>query len=473
MTSESAPQETRPSLRETFSNWRYWIFFFLTSLAYNVFFLRTFSHWWFEDDAYLFGFVRTIRNPAAFFSRETIKSLGAGGALTPFQAVSEWFDSHIAYRSLAFAHFHNTVSGAVTLMLLFHVLRRFGVSIRAAIVVCLLWLCLPATIVVTEFLSARHYLEGFAVSLLAVAFAQNVRQGAWRENARTIALLCLSVACAMLFKELYAITVPLFCAIYLFESKRNRAALASLILIPLYFVYRYWVFGPTVASGSPWLRPAEYLIYLSRLPYTLAGNFGGYALVLLALALLIFFARQQKTPGRFLIYAALVFGSDLAVIYPVAFPVSLQWQEHGTWCRALFLLGSGLLIAGGIACFHAPLPRRARIFTALLAFAVLISGAVLTRAEWQRLMLQSKREGTFYVTHPDRLFYSEVPAAFFLDGVRFLYDVPVRHHIFASERQRPPADILSRYQTIWRVVDGKYVEDPQLFSELRANTAHP
>jgi len=473
MTSESALQETRPSLRETLTNWRYWIFFFLTSVVYNVFFLRTFSHWWFEDDAYLFGFVRTIRNPAAFFTRETIKSLGAGGALTPFQAISEWIDSQIAYRSLALAHFHNTISVAVALILLFHVLRRFGVSIRAAIAVCLLWLCLPATIVVTDFLSARHYLEGFAVSLLAVAFAQNIGQGTWRENARTIAWLCLTVGSAMLFKELYAITVPLFCAIYLVESKRYRAALALLILIPLYFVYRYYVFGPTVASGSPWLRPSEYLIYLSRLPYMLAGNFGGYALVVVAITLLILFARQQERPGRFLIYAALVLGSDLAVIYPVAFPVSLQWHEHGTWCRALFLLGSGLVIIGGIACFHAPLPQRARIFATLLTFAVLIPGAVVTRIEWQRLLLQSKREGRFYLAHPDRLFYSEVPAAFFLDGVRFLYDIPVRHHIFAVERQQPPAEILNRYQTIWRVVDGKYVEDPKLFAELRSNAAAP
>src|ERR1043165_2310372 len=115
MTSE----ETRPSLWKTCSNWRYWTFFFLTSVLYNVLFLRTFSHWWFEDDCYLFGFVRTIRNPLAFFHRETIKSLGAGGALTPFQAISEWIDSSIAYRSLAFAHFHNTVSVAITLLLLF------------------------------------------------------------------------------------------------------------------------------------------------------------------------------------------------------------------------------------------------------------------------------------------------------------------------------------------------------------------
>src|SRR5205085_3293895 len=165
----------------------------------------------------------------------------------------------------------------------------------------------------------------------------------------------------MLFKELYAITVPLFCAIYLFESKRYRAAVASLILIPLYFVYRYYVFGRTVDGGSPLLRPAEYLIYLGRLPYALAGNFGGYALVVVAIVLLIVFAREQARPGRFLIYAALVLGSDMVVIYPVAFPVSLQWHEHGTWCRSLFLFGIGLLITGGIAFLRAPLPLRACI----------------------------------------------------------------------------------------------------------------
>lgn len=473
MNSDHGPQPARPLLRETFSSARCWIFFSLTSLIYNVLFLRTFSHWWFEDDACLFGVVRTVQNPVLFFvSRQTIKSLCAGGALTPFQAVSEWIDSHIAFRSLAFAHFHNTVSVAIALLLLFHVLRRFGLSARATIVVGLLWLLLPSTIVVTDFLSARHYLEGFAVSLLAVALAQNIAQEVWRENAGRIALFCLTLACAMLFKELYAITVPLFCAIYLFESRRRRAAFGALLLIPLFLAYRYWVFGGTLDAGSPHLGPREYLTYLSRLPYAILGNAAGYPLVLLFVVLLVGFARQQKRPGRFLAYAFLIIASNLAVIYPVAFPVSLVWLEHGTWNRALFLLGSGLLIAGGIACFHSRL-RYARAFVPLLTFSVLFCGAIVTRTEWQRMMLQAKREGTFYVAHPDRLFYSEVPMAAFLDDVRRLYDIPVRHHIFAAQRQRPPADILNRHQTIWRVVNGKYVEDPQLFSELRANAARP
>ena len=471
MTSDLAPHP-RPLLSATFSNLRYWIFFFLTSVAYNVFFLRTFSHWWFEDDPYLFGFVKTVRNPAAFFHRDTIKALGAGGALTPFQAISEWIDSSIAYRSLFFAHLHNTISVTVTLLLLFHVLRRFAVSSRTAIVLCLLWLCLPATIVVTEFLSARHYLEGLAVTLLAVAIAQNIGQSVWPEKAKTIAPLCLAVSCAMLFKELYAITVPLFCAIYLFETKRYRAAASALLPIPLYFAYRQWVFGSHVDGGSAFLGPTQYLTYLSRLPHMMAGNFGGYALLILFVVLLFILARQQKSPARFLVYAALLIGSQLAVLYPVAFPILLQWAEHGTWCRVMFLLGTGLLMAGGVACSHARL-RYVRPLAAFATFAVLIFGAVATRAEWQRLMLQSKREGKFYVANPDRLLYSEVPGAFFLDGVRLLYGIPVRHHILSIERPRPPAKVLERHQTIWRMVNGRFEPDPQLFAELRAKAAQP
>jgi|GEM_PF-1330263 len=472
MSPDPAIPQSPPRLRETFTNLRYWIFFLLTSALYNVFFLRTFSHWWFEDDPYLFGFVKSVRNPLAFFGRQTIKSLGAGGALTPFQAVSEWIDSSIAYRSLFVAHLHNTLSVAVTLMLLFHVLRRFALSTRAAILLCLLWLSLPATIVVSEFLAARHYLEGLTATLLAVAFAQNLGQKVWRENVRTIALLCLTLACAMLCKELYVITAPLFCAIYLFETKRYRAVVSVLALIPVYFAYRYWVFGGHVDGGSAFLGLRDYLTYLWRLPYLIAGNFGGYALATLFVILLILYAWQQGKPGRFLVYAMLILGSQLAVLYPVAFPITIAWAQHGTWCRVMFLLGTMLLLAGGIACYHSRL-RYARPAAALVTLGVLAFGAVVTRAEWERLMLQSKREGKFYVANPDRLLYSEVPGAFFLDGVRLLYDIPVRHHILALERERPPADVLNPHQTIWRLIDRKFEPDPQLFAELKAKASSP
>ena len=471
MTTERTPsrQERLPGSGLSSAGWL--AAFFAIALIYHTFFLRTFSHWWFEDDPTLFAFVKTIRNPAAFFiSPATLRGYGAGGSLVPFQAVSEWIDSSIAYRSITFAHFHNVVSLAVTLFLLFHVLRRFALSNRMAMALSLLWLCLPATIVVNEFLSARHYLEGFAASLLAVAVAQKIAQGVVRENARMIALLCVTLACAMLFKELYAITIPLFIAIYLHESGRNRAAIFALFLIIPYIAYRYWVFGGGVRWGAPFLGPGEYLQYLSRLPSALAGNFGGYALVALFAGMLIAFGRSQKNLGRALTYTSLLLASSLVVIYPVAYPVYHFGHEHGTWLRVLHLLGSGLLLAGGIFFCH--LQRRyVRVSITLLTVAVLVCGAIVTRNQWERLMLQAKREGKFYLAHPDWLIYSEVTAGFYLDGLRLLYDVPVRHHILASERTKPPKSEIERHQTIWRVVNGKFEPDPQLFAELQANAS--
>ena len=447
--------------------------FFAISVSYHAFFLRTFSHWWFEDDPTLFAFVKTIGNPATFFiSPEALRGYGAGGSLVPFQAVSQWIDSTIAYRSVAFAHWHNVVSLAVTLFLLFHVLRRFALSNRTALVLSLLWLCLPATIAVNEFLSTRHYLEGTAASLLAVAVAQNIAQGVVRENARMIALLCVTLACAMLFKEVFAITVPLFIAIYLHESGRNRAAIFSLLLIAPYIAYRYWVFGSGVRWGAPFLGPGEYLHYLVRLPSVLAGNFGGHALVVFFAGMLIAFGRRQKKLGRILAYAFLLLASSLVVIYPVAYPVYHFGHEHGTWLRALHLLGSGLFLAGGIFFCH--LQRRyVRISIALVTAAVLVCGAVVTRNAWERLMLQAEREGKFYLAHPDRLIYSEVPAGFYLGGLQLLYDVPVRHYILSSERTQPPKSELERHQTIWRAVNGKFEQDPELFAELQRNASKP
>jgi hypothetical protein len=355
---------------------------------------------------------------------------------------------------------------------LFHVLRRFALSNRTAIALSLLWLCLPATIVVNEFLSTRHYLEGTAASLLAVAVAQNIAQGVARENARMIALLCVTLGCAMLFKEVFAITVPLFIAIYLHESGRNRAAISALLLIIPYIAYRYWVFGSGVRWGAPFLGPGEYLHYLSRLPSVLAGNYGGHALVALFAGMLIVFGRSQKKLGRILAYAFLLLASALVVIYPVAYPVYHFGHEHGTWLRALHLLSSGLLLAGGVFFCHLQ-HRYVRVSIALLTAAVLVCGAVATRNEWERLMLHAEREGKFYLAHPDRLIYSEVPAGFYLGGLELLYDVPVRHYILSSERNHPPRNELERHQTIWRMVNGKFQPDPQLFAELQTNTSPP
>ncbi|MEP6956532.1 MAG: hypothetical protein ABI883_06880, partial [Chthoniobacterales bacterium] len=453
--------------------WGWYLILAIVAILYHVVFLQINAQWWFEDDPTLFAFVKKVANPMAFFlSPETLKSYGAGGSLTPFQALSEWIDSTVAYRSLTFVHLHNTLSLTITLLILFHVLRRFRLSIGAAISLCLLWLCLPGTIVVSQFLAARHYLEGFAVALLAVAFAQRVAQGDWAENWRSVSLLCVTLACAMLCKEIYAITLPLFVAIYLFEVGRRGAALAALLLVPPYLAYRYWIFGGGVTWGSPFLGPVEYVTYLWRLPFALTGSYGGYLLAGVGLIVVWWFVVRGSVPLRMWAYGLLLLGSILAVMYPVAYPTLSAWESPKTWHRVLFLLGTALLLGAGFAYRKLPQGFSRRVGLAL-TIVVLGWGAVVTQQEWRELMAGYRREGRFYLAHPDRLLYSEVPASFFLGGVDQLYEVPERHYVLAAERVHPPRDVLQRHGTIWRVVEGKFKRDPALFAELQGKAELP
>jgi hypothetical protein len=191
------------------------------------------------------------------------------------QMISIWIDSVVAYRSIGFAHLHHVVSLDGTLILLFAVLRGFGLKSLQACALAILWLFLPATVVVNEYLSARHYLEGFAWSLAAILVAQKISQGRWRANAGTMAVLLLLLGAAALSKEIFAFTVPIFVFFYLSHGGRRMAASIVLLVPALYLPYRIWAFGTGIYYQAPFVGGAEYLQFLSRFPYIFAGNIGG------------------------------------------------------------------------------------------------------------------------------------------------------------------------------------------------------
>jgi hypothetical protein len=436
------------------------------ALIYYALFLQSFSHWWFEDDPGQFAFVRHISNPLSFFTDiHVIKGFGAGGAIAPFQAVSEWIDSHIAYRSVRLATWHNVVSLAVTLFLFFHVLRRFAFTTGASVVLVGLWLCLPATIAVNEFLATRHYLEGFAASLLAIIVAQSLATGSWRENWKSIAVLSIAVAHAALYKEVFAVATPVFLAIYLSVCGRKRAAAATLVLLGLFFAYRYWVFGANVSWGTQFLGPIEYLQLLSRMPYSMAGNFGGYLLIAVICIAFVASYRHRAIPLFTIAGGLFLLAAELAVIYPISFPINQDWLQRGTWDRGLFVLTTTLLIMGGYLIARMQFNKR-NVFIAGLAFLVLVPGAVRAKQSWHQAMLRYKQEGKFYLEHPDRLLYSELPAGWFFHGLVALYDIPNRHDIPVAKRNQISRKELEPYPTIWRFTDGKFVPDPALYAEL-------
>lgn len=442
----------------------WWALLLTAGLVYHVVLLRTYSHWWFEDDPAVLAAVKTVANPLRFFfDRGLIQGFSA--ALVPMLPISMWIDSALAYRSVGFAHLHHFVSLEVTLILLFGVLRGFGLKSRHACALAILWLLLPATVVVNEFLSVRHYLEGFAWSLAAILVAQKISQGRWRVNAGTMAVLLLLLGAAALSKEIFAFTVPIFVFFYLYDAGR-RAAAAVLLLVPaLYLADRIWALGTSIYYQAPFVGAGEYLLFLSRFPYIFAGNIGGYVLAVLTAAVLVQLYRAGRIRPEMMAATGLILGSALAAIYPVTFPVNLTWMEHGTWYRAVFVISTGLLLSVGYLISKTAHPYFQR--GALIASSIiLLLGAIVTARKWQQDMSRYEFEGKYYLAHDDRLIYSELPARWYLAGLSNLYGGP-RHFITFVEHGPLSPEQTATYQTIWRYRDGTFVEDRQLYETLR------
>jgi hypothetical protein len=441
--------------------------FAVVALGYHAFFLNTFDHWWFDDDPRNFGFVKTVANPLAFFIDPALAvRFSATSTVNPMLGVSIWLDSTLAYRNILFAQLHNVIILAATLALLFLVLRKWAVSLLATSTLLLVWLLSPATVVVSGWLAARHHLEGLTWSLGAILVAQKLARAEWREGVRSISLLLFLLGGAALFKETFAITVPLGVGLYLWHRERRTGALSCAALLLAYVGYRCWMVGFTARYHGPLLGPAGVAEFISRLPYILFGNAGGYVLLALALAPIILLYRRGELRARVVLYTVVVMASSLVVVYPGAFALHRDWLEPLTWIRIVFLLHTGLFMGAGYLISRVRTPILGYIAGAV-AISVTAAGGFVTQKKWEILLNRYEAEGKYYLEHPDRLLYSEVPAAWYLDGIQMLYAIPARHHIIVGE-QRPLAETLAGHQAIWRYSDGKFVSDPELFEQLMA-----
>jgi len=469
MTTQAAENQTR--LGNRFPEWVRLVVLCLVfssvAFGYHALFLNTFNHWWFDDDPRNFGFVKTVANPLALFIDPVLAAnFSSAPTLNPMLGVSIWLDSTLAYRNILFAQLHNVVILAATLALLFLVLRKWGLSLLTVSTLLLVWLLSPATVAVSGWLAARHHLEGITWSLAAILVAQKLVLNEWRENGRSISLFLFFLGGAALFKETLAITVPLGVGLYLWHRERKVAALSCALLFLVYCGYRCWMVGFTARYG-PMLSPSGFVEFISRLPYILFGNAGGYALLALALAPLILMYRRGELKPRIVLFTLVVIASALAVIYPGAFALNRDWLEPYTWIRIVLLLHTGLLVGAGYLISRVRMPALSYI-AAAVAILVAAAGGSVTQKKWEILLKRYEAEGKYYLEHPDRLLYSEVPAGWYLDGIQMLYAIPVRHHIIVGEEGGPVAELLAGHRAIWRYSDGKFVEDPELFEQLSA-----
>jgi hypothetical protein len=97
---------------------------------------------------------------------------------------------------------------------------------------------------------------------------------------------------------------------------------------------------------------------------------------------------------------------------------------------------------------------------AVVALAVLLPGVAKTRALWVDLTSSAKREGKFYLAHPDRVLLSEQEASWFIPGVEWMYGglkgTTTPHYVLMKDlaNTKLPAGV-----PLWRYRNGSFVPD--------------
>ncbi len=456
--------------------WRRWpgVAVLVFATLFVVFWLASTSAWWFEDDPLQFAAAASISSPAAIFTDPGIlRRWGTGASLVPMQVLSYWIDTHAFGISPTAARVHDAIATVACVLLVSLVLSRFGVPPVTSAVAAGLWLCLPATIAVHEFTSARHYMEGLAWSLAAVCVLEGLyRRPPGGSAGLTLLFFLLLLVAAMLSKETYAASVPAFAIPYSIAHRRRGVAAGTAVLVMAYAAYRFAMLGSGDAYPHPAISAGDYLRYLRALPYTFSAGALGWILVPMLVAPAAWALRREPGPAlRSCLLLAGVLAAGLAAAYPTAPAVLLTHETPGTWYRAVFLASTVVFLWGAYLVGRYALPRW-RVAALLVTLAAVLPGTVRTRAYWQARLARSEEEGRFYLTHPDRLVYSEEDADWFLPGLDRLYGVAHGHFVSKNQRSGPAArPMLERFPAIWRYRDGRWEADPELYEALLSENA--
>jgi|SRR5665213_1382094 len=427
-------------------------------VAYTTAFLKMYSRWWFEDDPSLFAYAGAIGNPIAIFvDPNVLRHFTTGKALVPMQILSYWIDVHLAGYSPQFAYAHQVCSFLLTLLLLYLVLLRFLQGHRlVAFFVSMCWALLPATAVVLQFLSARHYLEGLLFSTLAIYILERGVTGAselsW--NAQVAALL--SAIAALLCKEIYVAVLPAVLMFYSWRYRDRRLGLATIATVCAYIAYRFWMVGPAFDYNMALLSPRQYLAFLSKLPYTFSANYGGYfvcgIVALLAFQLL---RTRRKSNATTLLYFAALFVLSLAAVVPVSRPLYGTIRFPGTWYRIVFIPHTLAIVCCGYLAVRCTSPL-VRTVTGIVLLAILIPGVRKTDRVWAEMTASAEREGKFYLKNPDKVLLSDQEAWWFIPGIDLMYKVKKPHYVLIKDVQ---SGQVQAPKPVWRFEAGVFAPD--------------
>jgi hypothetical protein len=441
----------------------------IAACLFSVFFLDIFDRWWFEDDPIQFYAVSRIHNPVSLFTDPSVMQnhIGTGTSLVPMQILSYWVDVKLAGFSPRHAYGHSVISFITTALFVYLVFTRFTGNKNAAILVAAFWMMLPSTIGVHYYLATRHYMEGFLFSLITVYLSCSLTETRERKPG-LLAAVAVTAGIAMLYKEIFAVVLPVFLLLYGLAKKRASLSILMGSLMAGYAVYRTWMMGFDLHADQPLLGLRDYGVFLLRLPYTFSDNYGGYVLLVLSgvMYLSVCVGGYFRYRRGFLILFPLLMAISIASIYPVSYPVSARYDHPGTWYRVVFLTHSSGLLFGGYLVVCSGQRKLRVVIVAVTALAVL-AGAYDTRRLWLKMMDRAELEGRFYIDNPDRLLYSEQAAHWFIPGLDKMHAFEKPHYILKNKED--PQHIrwmLDMYDGIWRYENGDYREDPELYAHL-------
>jgi len=163
----------------------------------------------------------------------------------------------------------------------------------------------------------------------------------------------------------------------------------------------------------------------------------------------------------------IVLAASLFSIYPVSYAVLAIFKIPGTWYRAPFLINTLILFFGGYLV-SVYISVKWQVIGLLALLTILLPGTHATRQLWNERMTRAELEGKFYLENPDKLLFSEEEAYWFIPGVKSLYKVLNEHHInkqfITGEHTNA---MIERFPTIWRFSDGQFVEDDELYQNIR------
>ena len=342
-----------------------------------------------------FHYAAQITNPLHIFTdHATLHDFGSRHALVPMQLLSYWLDVKLAGYSPLVAYLHSLLSLLATTLLFYTVLVHWFADRVVSFAIVVLWLILPPTLVVHQFLATRHYMEGLLFALATALVAEKTAAAehrGWGLTWRLLTILLLA-ATSMLYKEIFAAIVPVYLLIAGLFRRRPAYVLVAVVLAALYALYRLWVLGYSLAYTMPFLGPVDYLRSLAVFPFTFSANWGGHVIYAGIVGLVLLSVIVPRADSRRVaILMGLLIAAAFVAIYPVAYAILHAYALPRPWYRVPFVIHTLMLAWGGyLATVY--LSRRQQLVGLLVVLVVVLPGTHQTRQLWNELMVRAERE---------------------------------------------------------------------------------